>query len=83
MEVEVKTLNLSKYLSEICSAVVETRLKVADMADIVSICSSVHVRYQEFSDLMLETFKTSMTVKKTDLVIMIFLLGEKKHSVGA
>jgi len=68
VETEVETLNLSKYLSEICAAIVETRLKVSDMTDIVTISSAIHIRYQEFAELMLEAFKTSMSLKKTELV---------------
>ena len=50
---EVKTLNLSKYVSEavqaVVHAVVEGKVKGSDMQSIIQICSALHQLYKDFT----------------------------------
>jgi len=70
----VKTLNLSKYISEIVTAVGEAKIKASEIENLVYICSLMHQRYREFSTLLLEEFRKLLPTKKTD-VVCICLFG--------
>lgn len=45
---DVATLNLSRYVEEVASAVCEAKLKVADLPVVVALCSAMHARYPDF-----------------------------------
>ena len=45
---DVGTLNLSRYVEEVVSAVLETKPKVTDIPVIVALCQAMHCRYPEF-----------------------------------
>ncbi|CAN0275268.1 unnamed protein product, partial [Laminaria digitata] len=47
---DVEGLNLSRYVSEVVDAVVDNRLKNADVAVAVHLCCLMHQRYPEFAD---------------------------------
>eukprot|EP00727_Mastigamoeba_balamuthi_P011186 m51a1_g6690 putative regulator of nonsense transcripts 2 isoform 1 (1041) ;mRNA; f:59987-65738 len=50
---EIASLNLSKYVSEMASAVAEAKLpRPADISAAVKVCSLLHQRYAEFSQLL-------------------------------
>jgi regulator of nonsense transcripts 2 len=68
VENDMNTLNLSKYLSEIAASVTEARFKITELPDIVVITSWIHQRYSEFAGLLLEDFKKSYPIKKSDMV---------------
>lgn len=46
---EVEGLNLSRYVSEIVDAVVENKLKNADVPAAVHLCCLMHQRYAGFA----------------------------------
>ena len=46
---EFNSLNLTKYVGEVATAIVESKFKMADISCAVHICSLVHERYAEFS----------------------------------
>ncbi|XP_033641812.1 regulator of nonsense transcripts 2-like [Asterias rubens] len=46
---EFNSLNLTKYVGEVATAIVESKFKMADISCAVHICSLVHQRYAEFS----------------------------------
>jgi regulator of nonsense transcripts 2 len=50
---DVETLNLTRYIEEICNALVEAKLKVVDVAGVVQVCVALHLRYKDFRDLFL------------------------------
>ena len=47
---DVRTLRLTKYISEAVPAICEPVLKVADLHGAAMVCSVLHQRYKEFSD---------------------------------
>ena len=63
---EMKTLNLTKYLTEITTAIVEVKLKVTDIQSIIEICSLLHQRYSDFSQPFLEAWSKTLSIKKDD-----------------
>ena len=50
---EVTTLNLSKYVGEVASALLDARLKMADIPVCVELCSTLHQRYKDFAPALL------------------------------
>ena len=63
---EMQTLNLTKYITEITTAIVEVKLKVTDLQSIIEICSLLHQRYGDFSQSFLEAWSKTLSVKKED-----------------
>ena len=63
---EMLTLNLTKYLTEITTGIVEVKLKVTDIQSIVEICSLLHQRYSDFSQPFLEAWNKTLSLKKDD-----------------
>ena len=49
---DVETLNLTRYIEEICNALIEAKLKVVDVAGVVQLCVALHLRYKDFRDLV-------------------------------
>ena len=45
---DVATLNLSRYVDEVVTAVVDAKPKVNDVATVVALCQAMHERYPEF-----------------------------------
>ena len=62
----MKTLNLTKYLTEITTAIVEVKLKVTDIQSIIEICSLLHQRYSEFAQPFLEAWSKTLSMKKDE-----------------
>ena len=62
----MQTLNLTKYITEITTAIVEVKLKVTDLQSIIEICSLLHQRYGDFSQSFLEAWSKTLSVKKED-----------------
>ena len=62
----MQTLNLTKYITEITTAIVEVKLKVTDLQSIIEICSLLHQRYGDFSQSFFEAWSKTLSVKKED-----------------
>lgn len=60
---DLKVLNLSKYVSEIASALTEAKLKVADILPACELCCAVHRLYADFENALLECWKKALTIK--------------------
>lgn len=63
---EMKGLNLTKYLGELCQGLVECKLKMSDVPGVVEFCSAVHQLYAEFSPSLLECWTKVLAMKKED-----------------
>ena len=63
---EMRTLNLTKYITEITTGIVEVKLKVTDIQSIVEVCSLLHQRYSDFSQPFLEAWNKTLSIKKDD-----------------
>ncbi|XP_065347626.1 regulator of nonsense transcripts 2 [Cloeon dipterum] len=65
---DLKSLNLTKYISEIAAALVEAKLKMTDVQAAVSICSYLHQHYAEFTTHLLENWQKALTFKRDEKV---------------
>ncbi len=65
---EMKGLNLSKYIEELCQGLVECKFKMSDISGVVEFCSAVHQLYPEFSVSLLENWGKVLAMKKEDKV---------------
>lgn len=61
-------LNLSMYISEVASAIVDAKLKLTDVPAAVALCSEVHRMYPEFSKILREHWGKTLTIKKDEKV---------------
>lgn len=52
---DIEKLNLSRYTEEIAAAFLEAKLKVADVPGVVAVCVALHLRYNDFMDILLPT----------------------------
>jgi regulator of nonsense transcripts 2 len=57
-------LNLSKYIGEVASGLVEAKLKMTDLPGALEISSFLHQRYADFSQHMMENWQKALAVKK-------------------
>ena len=62
------SLNLSKYIGEVASALVEAKLKLTELASPIEICSFLHQRYAEFAEHLMESWQKVLTLKKDDKI---------------
>ncbi|KAL3835380.1 hypothetical protein ACJIZ3_010116 [Penstemon smallii] len=51
---ELRSVNLSKFVSEAVTAISEAKLKTADIQPAVQICSLLHQRYKDFSPSLVQ-----------------------------
>ncbi|KAK6153893.1 hypothetical protein DH2020_013532 [Rehmannia glutinosa] len=51
---ELRSVNLSKFVSEAVTAICEAKLKAADIQPAVQICSLLHQRYRDFSPSLVQ-----------------------------
>ncbi|KAK6645227.1 hypothetical protein RUM43_001503 [Polyplax serrata] len=65
---DLKVLNLSKYITEIASAMTEAKLKVADILPACELCCALHRLYADFENALLECWKKSLTIKSDEPV---------------
>lgn len=61
-------LNLSKYISEVASAIVESKLKMADVPAAVKLCSILHQTYAEFSQHLFENWQKALAIKANEKI---------------
>ena len=57
---DVQTLNLTLYISEIVSAIVETNFKATDVPNVIKLCNELHIRYSDFTGPLLGGLKESL-----------------------
>ncbi|XP_030635202.1 regulator of nonsense transcripts 2 [Chanos chanos] len=60
------SLNLSKYIGEAVSSVVEAKLKISDVGCAVHLCSLFHQRYADFAPLLLAAWKRHFEARKEE-----------------
>ncbi|XP_069694080.1 regulator of nonsense transcripts 2-like isoform X2 [Periplaneta americana] len=63
---DMASLNLTKYVSEAASAIVEAKLKMTDVTAAVELCNTLHHMYAEFSMHLLENWHRFLSIKKDD-----------------
>ncbi|KAL1517813.1 hypothetical protein ABEB36_001536 [Hypothenemus hampei] len=62
-------LNLSKYISEVAAAIVDSKLKMTDVPAAIKLCSELHQTYSEFSQHLFENWQKALAVKPNEKVL--------------
>lgn len=65
---DMLSLNLTKYISEVSSALSEAKLKLTDVNAAVTLCSELHRVYAEFATAFFENWQKILTLKPGDKV---------------
>lgn len=65
---DFSTLNLTKYISEVAAAIAEAKLKMSDIPAAITLCSSLHRTYVDFSSNFFENWQKLLTFKATDKI---------------
>lgn len=60
---DMKGLNLSKYISEICSALSEAKIKMTDVPAVVLLCSKLHQTYADFGNEFFDAWQKTLMLK--------------------
>ncbi|XP_073694564.1 regulator of nonsense transcripts 2 [Garra rufa] len=60
------SLNLSKYIGEAVSSMVEAKLKISDVGCAVHLCFLFHQRYTDFAPLLLAAWKRHFEARKEE-----------------
>lgn len=65
---DMSGLNLTKYISEVSSALMEAKLKMTDIPSVVALCSKLHQIYADFSQTFFENWQKNLTIKPGEKV---------------
>ncbi|XP_046745655.1 regulator of nonsense transcripts 2 [Diprion similis] len=65
---DMSNLNLTKYISEVATALVEAKLKMTDVAPAVKVCSYLHQNYAEFGAHFFENWQRILSFKVGDKI---------------
>uniref|UniRef100_A0A672SCH2 UPF2 regulator of nonsense mediated mRNA decay n=1 Tax=Sinocyclocheilus grahami TaxID=75366 RepID=A0A672SCH2_SINGR len=63
---DFESLNLSKYIGEAVSSMVEAKLKISDVGCAVHLCSLFHQRYTDFAPHLLAAWKRHFEARKEE-----------------
>lgn len=70
---ECQSLNLSKYLSEVATAIVEAKIKFTDIPPAVLLCTELNSTYAEFTGFLQEQFIKVLSINKDEPVSSIYI----------
>lgn len=65
---DMASLNLTKYVSEVSSALSEAKLKLTDVNAAVELCSNLHQIYTDFSPAFYDNWQKILTLKPNEKV---------------
>jgi regulator of nonsense transcripts 2 len=65
---DMSGLNLTKYISEVSSALLEAKLKMTDIPAVITLCSQLHQVYGDFSQQFFENWQRNLTIKPSEKV---------------
>ncbi|KAH8304670.1 hypothetical protein KR018_003021, partial [Drosophila ironensis] len=65
---ELSALNLSKYISEICAALADAKLKMTDVPAVVTLASRLHCTYADFDVQFLEAWQKALNIKSSEKI---------------
>ena len=63
---DVSTLNLSRYVDEVVSALLDAKFKVPDLPQVVALSKAMHLRYEEFLSNLLPGLWSVVNSKKVE-----------------
>lgn len=53
---EIDKLNLTKFISEVASSIIEAKLKLSDIPAVIEICTKLNQNYKDFSKKLLDQY---------------------------
>lgn len=65
---DMSSLNLTKYISEVSSALSEAKLKLTDVSAAIILCSELHKIYADFSNAFFENWQKILSVRPGEKV---------------
>lgn len=65
---DMNSLNLTKYLSEVVSALTEIKLKMTEIDAMILLCTELNRTYSDFSKIFFEQWQKILNIKKEDKI---------------
>ncbi|XP_050522449.1 regulator of nonsense transcripts 2 [Daktulosphaira vitifoliae] len=65
---DMNSLNLTKYLSEVVSALTEIKLKMTEIDAMIALCTELNITYSDFSKTFFEQWQKLLNLKKDDKI---------------
>ncbi|XP_020710978.2 regulator of nonsense transcripts 2 isoform X2 [Athalia rosae] len=65
---DATNLNLTKYISEVATALVEAKLKMTDVGPAIKVCCYLNQNYAEFASHLFENWQRILSLKVTDKI---------------
>lgn len=65
---DMNSLNLTKYLSEVVSALTEIKLKMTEIDAMIILCTQLNITYSDFSKIFFEQWQKILNIKKDDKI---------------
>lgn len=65
---DMANLNLTKYISEVATALVDAKIKMTDVTPAIRVCSFLHQTYAEFSTHFFENWQRILSLKIGDKI---------------
>lgn len=65
---DMDSLNLTKYISEVSSAITEAKLKMTDVPAIIQLCCKLHRIYGDFAQSFFENWQKLLSIKPGEKV---------------
>jgi len=65
---DMNSLNLTKYLSEVVSALTEIKLKMTEIDAMIVLCTQINTTYTDFSKIFFEQWQKILNIKKEDKI---------------
>lgn len=61
---DVSSLNLSRYVEEVANALLEVKLKIADLGNVILLCNEMHQRYDDFLAILLRSLSSCLKLSQ-------------------
>jgi len=65
---DMNSLNLTKYLSEVVSALTEIKLKMTEIDAMILLCTQLNTTYTDFSKIFFEQWQKILNIKKEEKI---------------
>lgn len=66
---DMNSLNLTKYLSEVVTALTEIKLKMTEIDAMILLCTQLNISYSDFSKIFFEQWQKILNIKKEDKIV--------------
>lgn len=66
---DMNSLNLTKYLSEVVTALTEIKLKMTEIDAMILLCTQLNISYSDFSKIFFEQWQKILNIKKDDKIV--------------